>query len=43
MIRRAGLHGLLHGVVDVEDDALSAVFAVLRSSLRLTMGKVSRM
>ena len=28
MIRRARLHGLLHGVVNVEDDALRAVCAV---------------
>ena len=28
MIRRARLHGLLHGVVDVEDDAFRSIFAV---------------
>ena len=28
MIRRARRHGLLHGVIDVEDDALRAVLAV---------------
>ena len=28
VIRRTHLHGLLHGAIDVEDDALRAVFAV---------------
>ena len=28
MIRRARRHGLLHGVIDVEDDALRTVLAV---------------
>jgi len=28
VIRRARRHGLLHGVIDVEDDALRAVLAV---------------
>ena len=28
VIRRARRHGLLHGVIDVEDDALRTVFAV---------------
>ena len=39
MIGRARLHGLLHGVVDVEDDALRAVFAVRLLVLALDDGE----
>ena len=39
MIRRARLHGLLHGIVDVGDDALGAVFAVRLLVLAFDNGK----